>query len=274
MSISKRFMGKVAVAAVAVVGVVGTVWGQASPIPATNRPTVSGTTAGTMTVLYNVPEIVTKVEFEPAANTPFSGDALVKFDVLDTLEHKADGNTGTIKVKTGYSKWDIELKTANNGVLRLNGAAAGAALRKSSNTDKLDTARLGIQIGIMKDDGSAGAALRTAVDSGWVKNSKTAPVAFSQILTKLLTAPNVTDTAGISKSLGGRGLYRAATSNVIGEESVKYQGFGPAGAVTDSTITFVVNTGLGIDPTKTTKLNGNVSGNYVDTLKFTFIAGY
>jgi len=272
MSIFARFL-RLSAAVLAVAGVFGAVWAQASALksaPFSNSPATLTSNVGSMPIGIEVVAKSNTITYTPTTATglAFSGTPLLEYNASSGT---AAGNTGTIKVETEYLNWDIELKTANNGVLRLNGAATGAALRKTNAAGTgFDTAKVGIQLAI-KDYEDNNFKAHTPISTTWINNSKTTAVAFSQVLS--ITDNNALSTGALKDFLGNRPL------NTTGDNTVGKLGFAPpckSGSTTtsscDGSITFAVNTGLGISSSGTVKLSGNAPGTYVDTLKFTMIA--
>jgi hypothetical protein len=105
MSISKRFTGKLAVAAVAVAGVVGMVGAQ----PAGGLAASLGT--GSMSASFTVQQIA---EMEVTANNPTEENLVLDVDAVPTISSIV-GNLGTIRVKTNSAGWDVLMTTDRGG---------------------------------------------------------------------------------------------------------------------------------------------------------------
>jgi hypothetical protein len=113
MKSGKRFLNKVAVAAVAVAGVlgmVGTGWGQTSPVTG-GASFGSKTMAATFTVQQDAEinatsNFVDLVVWDDAGTNVFNTQP-VATDVVGTL--------GTIRVKTNSAGWDVLMTTENGG---------------------------------------------------------------------------------------------------------------------------------------------------------------
>lgn len=254
---------RMAVAAVAVAGVLAAVWAQASPITTAPSADVLATvgkkpTDGTMLLSYTV-ESIAKMEVK---NENLSGDALASYDAKTA--GTAGGNAGTIKITTNYPNWDVEMRTNNGGVLRIPGKTEwepGEALTKNKTGGGLDTAILHIQFGVQRNNGQP--VMITHVDSGWVRGSVNTSIAFS----KVLGVSGNSALTGLDDVLGGRKIFDGDTDN----EAVSNNGFAVPNTA-DNAVTFFVNAGLGLTPA--TKLNGNVDGKYTETLTFSMVASY
>jgi len=100
-----------AVAALAVAGVVGFVWA-ASPI---TSPTKSVSAGATMGASF---QIETKAEITVTPNNPKDQDLV--YDVTENalINVTNFGNLGKIAVKTNSAGWDIKMSTANGGRLK------------------------------------------------------------------------------------------------------------------------------------------------------------
>jgi len=267
-----------AVAAVTVAGVCGAVWAQGSALNATpfstSKASLPSATIGAMPIGITVEAKNTTVTYSPVGPSGLANTGTT-LETYDVATGTANGNTGTIKVETEYVNWDIELKTANSGILRLNGAATGAALRKTRAAGgAFDTAKVGIQLAIKDNDGGNFWAY-TPISTTWVNSSKTTAIAFSKVL-------SIGANTGVSDTYLKSFLSEDEDRPLADEtdpKSVSKNGFGApckSGGASgcDGSITFAVNTGLGLNPAGGVKLVGNAPGTYTDTLKFTMIASY
>lgn len=260
MNFRKSAVWTAAALTVAMGAAAGAAWAQTlnydlSPIKTNSSLTVqtSLTKTGNMMVTYAVTAPTATVTFTNKTNT---GEPFLKYNVK--TEQTGVGNSGTIKVTTEANFWDIEFYTANKGTLKLGGN--GATLKVgplSSPAEKWD-AVYGVQIGILKNNAGK---LVTEVDSESVRAAAlAAPIAFSQVF-----GYYAADTTGVAEELGNRQAYHDS------EPAINALGFAKP-LTTDKSITFLVNTGLGIDGVGDVIVKGNAAGTYTDTLKFTFTA--
>jgi len=119
MSICAKFTGKLAVAALAVAGVVGMVSAQSTVAGATNGATEN--TAPLMKASFNVNNFAV---IEGITNDP--ADDALNFSVEDSVGGTTTpGNLGVIRVKTNASAWDVTMSTKNGGRLMKDGRGTG-----------------------------------------------------------------------------------------------------------------------------------------------------
>jgi hypothetical protein len=99
----KRFTGRLAVAAVAVAGVVGMAWA--------DLPTTSTGQTGTMSATFTVQQIA---EMEVTPNNPTEENLVLEVDAVPKVTDIV-GNLGTIRVKTNSAGWDVWMTTDRGG---------------------------------------------------------------------------------------------------------------------------------------------------------------
>jgi hypothetical protein len=113
MSKKYGFGLKLAVAAVAVAGVLGTVW---AATPSFLAPNASNSKAATvnMTTSY---EVVKEWTIDIENRNPKDKDILNRVATATEVSGPKNGNLGIVKIKTNSPGWDVVFKTENGGKL-------------------------------------------------------------------------------------------------------------------------------------------------------------
>jgi hypothetical protein len=136
MSISKRFLRKLAVAALAVAGVVG----------------MAGTAVAQGPIVAEMGVSITverKEKIEPIPNAAFNVEEFMDSKtgsvVAGPITAKVPGNLGLIKVTTNSASWDVEMYTKWGGKLVLEGAptadAVGPQCASGTHPDPWDASK-------------------------------------------------------------------------------------------------------------------------------------
>lgn len=244
-------------AALAVVGGVGTVWGETSPIRGLAADTLVSVTghSGKMTLVYTEPPKTATLSF---ADRKINKDSLVRYVVgnPDPSKKNKAGNAGDITVKTNYKYWDVEMKTKNGGLLKNN---AGVYLKKGPKNSGGGTsdARYSVELGIQTNSGSETPIIQQ-VPQDWLNASAGTAVSFSRVFGMVGGSfPNLDDV------LNGRTLSAIYTN-----------GFAMPNT-TNNQIKFIVNAGLGLTAESGDIIKGNATSvAFSDTLEFRFIASF
>jgi hypothetical protein len=302
MSISKRFLRKLAVAALAVAGVLGVAW---AILPSDVKNTAS------MGVTYQVQSIA---EIDVTPHNP-TNEELLKNDTL-TVTGGHFGTLGTIKVTTNSTGWDVWMTTANGGQLAdirgiktIKSCPSADWLTgitdSSKCTDVPDPSKpapilkyadatpvqLGVAVGLAKTGTAIGAGAPATIypifsaASVFIPPVSVDPADLTTAIRPASGAP--TDYISFAGLLGGtwsgttpggqfdKGIYGTTgetLTSASGWTTISGDGFPlPTGNSVDGEEYFYVNVGIN---TSTKLLGGNEDGYYSETFYFDLVANF
>jgi len=235
-----NFRKILAVAMVAVFGVVGMVSAQGTPISDNKIP---DPVTGTMSVSYEVNLIAEMTIVDRDLK-----DAAISTDTASRAVQV--GTAGTIKVITNYPAWDILLDLTNEGNLVSvdpNTWVETKLQKLDSNGDPDGDVELDIVIAARPLAGASGPNIgATRIASG----DKDDTISFAEV---------------IGTTLGATPIHTGGRSG----NAIKDNGFAATNAT--SGVDFIVNVGLALDGGS---VGGNSNGIYSETLTFTLVAEY
>jgi hypothetical protein len=313
MSIRKTAVAvKLAAAALAVAGLVGTGWAQ-SVVPGLISGGSSYPGDKTMGVVYN---IVKEAKMAITANNPKKDNILGRDPAITEVSGSKNGNLGLIQVTTNSTGWDILLATDNGGQLMKGTKTAGDITQKWDNSCtclKPDTAwtitgvplkygggsptpvQLKVAIGMLDNVNGTTKVLKgiptqdvttsyaaAIVADGKLTASKVVvanptqtPVSFIETLQALPTSP-----AGIADlTVGGVKVMGNTNAPAAGFGPTSYEYTGDNAIKRDGSEWFFVNVGIPVTDAGTfvasptgNKISGNEDGDYKETFTFTLKA--
>jgi len=292
---------KLAAAALAVAGVVGTASAQSPFDPINAADAYPGT--ATMGVGY---EIIREAKIVVTAKNPKKADIWDVDPKKTEVSGPLNGNLGQIQVTTNSTGWDVLLSTDNGGRLRAGTRTAGTItsvwdngcmcikpdtqwtvtgvnLKYSDNSEVPLKVAIGmldningttkVLKGIPSQDVGPAAYAAAEVDDDKLKvsNVLTTPVSFIETLSGI-TVTEIGDGLRVGGVKAKGTAVGTATQMGFGETGPEYY---PAasGVKRDGSEWFFVN--VGIDSKKsggTEKISGNAEGNYTETFTFTLKA--
>jgi len=236
----KKLIRLAAVGAIAVVGSVGTVNAQATPVPASPRAaltTVNSRPENTITLSHEVTVLNELIGYPKT----LTNDGIKGIDPTNIATAGASlaglGNIGYFEVKTNAGAWDVQVEATNKGKL-----LSGVTPLKAGGTDVVLQAAVGL---LDPTSTTTTPVIFTGTIPATINLAAATPVSLA---TALSTGANATKSVGTLGTLGNSGTD-------IGD--VGFAATGPAGQK------FFVNVGLNAQ-----NPSGNLDGTYEETLTF------